>query len=247
MCNFQLIRSNKCKKFCRSDFKSLLNRNERWIRTVWRRFDEEGAKIFRASGFQRNSFEYSDAVIFLVSIEASRVPIGSFDQSFLTDKSHGSLSLPLPPSLSSFFPHSSFLPTPARLSTCFVGRADESSKRKGFSLCNVTDTPCIRPENRKPIPRSHLIPWNGDAEKSNRLDVLFLAKKPSKAEIDSMLFRPASSRLRPFHLHIVDIYRISLKPWNVSEINNSLPNFFSEVLLDRNEYFYAIIGLFVRN
>lgn len=99
-----------------------------------------------------------------------------------------------PPSLSSFFPHSSFLPTPARLSTCFVGRADESSKRKGFSLCNVTDTPCIRPENRKPIPRSHLIPWNGDAEKSNRLDVLFLAKKPSKAEIDSMLFRPASSR-----------------------------------------------------
>lgn len=27
MCNFQLIRSNKCKKFRRSDFKSLLNRN----------------------------------------------------------------------------------------------------------------------------------------------------------------------------------------------------------------------------
>lgn len=65
-----------------------------------------------------------------------------------------SLALSLSPHSLALSPHS--LAPSYRLSACFVGRTDESSKRKGFSLCNVTDTPCIRPENRKPIPSNSM-------------------------------------------------------------------------------------------
>lgn len=102
-----------------------------------------------------------------------------------------SLALSLSPHSLALSPHS--LAPSYRLSACFVGRADESSKRKGFSLCNVTDTPCIRPENRKPIPSNSMERGCREIEQAWCI-ILSQAKKPSKAKIDSMLFRPASSR-----------------------------------------------------